>query len=60
MTPEEALDNLGAAYEARDAALGRAVDSINKQFEFIIKLREREYQEALERERVRNCASGKL
>lgn len=60
MTPEEALDNLGAAYEARDAALGRVVDTINKQFEFIIKLREREYQEALERERVRNNASGKL
>ena len=60
MTPEEALNNLGAAYEARDAALGRVVDQINKQFEYIIKLREREYQEALERERARQIREGKL
>lgn len=58
MTVEEALDNLRAAHEAREASMKRAFEDIDRQFDFIVKLRERQYQEAFEHERARQ-ASGR-
>lgn len=49
MTTLEALDALHEAYEARDAAMTRAVQDVERQFAGIINRRQREYQDAIRR-----------
>ena len=44
---QEALQNLHVALEARDVAVGRAVEGVYAQFASIIARREREYEDAL-------------
>ena len=54
MSVNEAREALNAAKEARQVALARVIDDVIKQFDFIVSLRERQYQEAMERERRKN------
>lgn len=44
---KQALDDLHVALEARDVAVGRAVEGVYAQFASIIARREREYEDAL-------------
>ena len=44
---QEALAKLHVALEARDVAVGRAVEAVYAQFASIIARREREYDDAL-------------
>jgi hypothetical protein len=47
----EALENLHVALEARDVAVGRAVEVVYAQFASIVARREREYDDALRLEK---------
>lgn len=47
----QALENLHVALEARDVAVGRAVEGVYTQFASIVARREREYDDALRRSR---------
>lgn len=49
MSALAALDALHEAYEARDAAMTRAVQEVDRQFAGIISRRQREYQDAIRR-----------
>lgn len=49
MTTFDALDALHEAYEARDAAMTRAVQDVERQFAGIINRRQLEYQDAIRR-----------
>jgi len=49
MNTLEALDALHAAYEARDAAMTRAMQEVERQFADIIKRRQQEFQDAIRR-----------
>jgi hypothetical protein len=51
MTPEEAEDNLAAAYDAKAAAMLRAIEQVDRQFAAIIARRMRELEVARERAR---------
>lgn len=53
MSASEAREALNAAREARSVAMSRAIEDIARQFDFIICLRERQYEEALQRERTK-------
>ncbi len=44
---QEALENLHVALEARDVAIGRAVEAVYTQYASIIVRREKEYDDAL-------------
>ena len=49
MNTLDALDALHEAYEARDAAMTRAVAEVERQFAGIIKRRQQEFQDAIRR-----------
>lgn len=54
MSSVKAREALNAAREARAAAINRVVEEVVRQFDFIICLREKQYEEALQNERSKN------
>lgn len=53
MSSVKAREALNAAREARAAAINRVVEEVVRQFDFIICLREKQYEEALQNERTK-------
>lgn len=53
MSSAKAREALNAAREARAFAVNRVVDEVIRQFDFIICLREKQYEEALKNERIK-------
>jgi len=58
MNTLDALDALHEAYEARDAAMTRAVQEVERQFAGIIQRRQQEFQDAIRRATGADTCNG--
>ena len=54
----DALDALHEAYDARDAAMTRAMQEVERQFAGIIKRRQQEFQDAIRRATEATTCNG--